>query len=102
RRAGRAARPGRRIGGGEVYPPASIGRSRQANQRYDILQDEGHFATRGFGAGGFPESGNRVRLADSLSVAGIYGAGKRDDAASDSGVVTSGGGFGLAAEAGGG
>ena len=47
--------------------------------------DREHFGARGCAEGGFPQSGNRIRLADSLFAAGIYGAGKRHDATADPG-----------------
>ena len=62
-----------------------VGRSGQAFERYDILRKYRDFRSRGLGTGGFSESGNWVCLADSLPAAGVYGAGKRDDAVADSG-----------------
>ncbi len=96
----RNARAGGRIGRRQVHPAAPAGRSRQAFERYDILRKYRDFRARGLGAGGFPQSGNWVRLADSLSPAGIYGAGERDDAVADSGMAARAGGLGVVGEVG--
>src|SRR4029077_20627539 len=57
-----------------------------------------YIRTRRFGSSGFPKPGNWVCLADSLSVAGIHGAGKRDDATADLRKASRGGSLGFTSE----
>ena len=87
-------------GAGKSTLVAFIGRSGQADEWYDILRIDRYFTACRCGAGGFPESGNWVCLADSLSAAGVYGAGKRDDAAADPGGAAQQSGCGFASEVG--
>ena len=56
------------------------------SERYDILRTPGHFQFLGYRARRISKPGDWFRMAESLVVAGVYGARKRDDAVADTGV----------------